>query len=139
MLNEILQLREAQKEKEGLMMREKELKTPVLSDLSFIPTLYGWFLEILNDIPLPPNPDSVLQRKKFLFAVVLLYSPATFCGDLTKAGLCTELAKLFHLSRGSVLRDISSMLLYYENYRDYAEGAEWIYREFVRRLEAASV
>jgi hypothetical protein len=35
----------------------------------------------------------------------------------------------------SISRDISNMLFCYENYRDYAEDAEEVYREFVRRLK----
>jgi hypothetical protein len=118
--------------------QEKELEKPVLSDFSFIPTLYGWFLEILESMACPPNPNGVLQRKKFLFAVVILYSPATFRGRALKTGLCAELAKLFNITPVSVSRNISGMIFYYENYRDYAGSVEGIYGEIVRRLKDAS-
>jgi hypothetical protein len=138
MLNEILNLRKIHAEMAVLKSSEKELEKPMLDDFSFIPTLYGWFLEILEDMTCPPNPNSTFQRKKFLFIAVMLYSPATFCGKSVKAGLCAELAKLFNFTPVSVSRNISGMIFYYENYRDYAGSVEEIYDEVVRRLKAIS-
>ncbi|MDR1223279.1 MAG: hypothetical protein LBL07_10460 [Tannerella sp.] len=139
MLNEILNLKKIRVEMAVLKSSEKELEKPMLDDFSFIPTLYGWFLEILENMTCPPNPDSAFQRKKFLFVAVMLYSPATFCGKPVKEGLCAELAKLFNLTPVSVSRNISGMIFYYENYRDFADGVEKIYVEILHRLKDVSV
>ena len=134
MLDKIVELRKLRAEKETVARRASELEQPVLTDLSLVPTLYGWFREILAGMPRPPGQDSVGQRRKFLFVVIMLYSPKTFCGEVTRAGLCGELSKIFSLTHATVSRNISDMVFFYENYRDYADSAEEIYREILKRI-----
>jgi hypothetical protein len=134
MLDNIVELRKIRAEIALLKGREKYLKKPALDDFSLIPVLYGWFLEIL-DTTRPPNPDSVYQRKRFLFVIIMLYSPTALCGGIIRAGLCAEFAKLFNLTTVSISRNISDVIFYYENYRDYTSSVEDIYLEFIRRLK----
>jgi hypothetical protein len=134
MLNNITELKKLRADISVLQSREKELKKPVLDDLGLLPVLYGWFREIQADAPLLPDLDSARQRKKFIFVVIALYSPATFCGYATKAGLCNGLAGFFKLTPVSISRDISDMQFYYEHYRDYADSMDDIYEQIISRL-----
>ena len=72
----IMELKSIRDQKSRLSEREQELSSPVLTDLSLIPEIYGWFKDILAGMDCPPNPESVTQRKKFLFIVLFLFAPS---------------------------------------------------------------
>jgi hypothetical protein len=134
MLKKILDLRKIKDGERRLAESKREVYRPVLTDLSLLPMLYEWFKEIPAEMPLPPNPDSVMQRKKFLFVVMMLYSPTVFCGNIAKAGLCKELSKIFGVTVASISRNMSDIVFFYENYRDYESSVEAIYEEIMNRL-----
>jgi hypothetical protein len=136
MLEDIAKLRDIRTEMSVLEVCKEKLKRPVLEDFAMLPTLYEWFKDILSDKPLPPDPDSVTQRKKFLFVVVVLYSPATFCGYATKARLRKELARMFGVADVTISRNIADMLFFYDNYNDFQSETEAMYEQIKSRLEA---
>jgi hypothetical protein len=131
----IEELRKIRSAKERLDEKERELTKPVLEDFSLLPVLYGRFKEILADMPLPPDPDSVIQRKKFLFVVIKLYSPASFYGYIVKKRLCKELSRMFGLTRVSISRNISDMLFFCEHFLDYRNEAEAIYEKIISGMD----
>jgi hypothetical protein len=135
MLSNITELRKIHKEIAVLQLRENELKKPALEDFLLIPMLWEWFKELLSDIPLPHNPDGVIQRKKFIFVVITLYSPATFCGYLTTAGLCKELSCMFATTPANISRNISDMLFIYDNYKEFQIEADGMYEQIKSRLD----
>jgi hypothetical protein len=134
MLNEIEDLKKIRAEIAVLRGREKELAKPALEDLSLLPALYERFREILSGMSLPPDPDSVGQRKQFILVSMILYSPEVFCGKRTKNGLCEELARMFGVTKENISRNISDALFFYENYQDYRDSVEAIYEKIVSRL-----
>ena len=70
----IVELKSIREQKSRLSEREQELSSPILTDFSLIPEIYEWFREILSGADCPPNPESVTQRKKFLFIVLFLFA-----------------------------------------------------------------
>lgn len=52
----IVELKSIREQKSRLSEREQELSLPMLTDLSLIPEIYGWFKEILSGMDCPPNP-----------------------------------------------------------------------------------
>ena len=75
----IVELKSIREQKSRLSERENELSSPILTDFSLIPELYSWFKELLAGMACPPNPESVTQRKKFLFIVLFLFAPGRDC------------------------------------------------------------
>ena len=49
MFSEISELETIREQKSRLSARERELTTPVLSDVGFISTIYEWFKDLLKD------------------------------------------------------------------------------------------
>jgi hypothetical protein len=135
MLENIRKLREIRAEREEIVRREHELMRPVLTDLSLVPMLYGWFKEILADMPLPPNPESVTQRKKFLFVVVALYCPGAILGDRIKNGLREAIADTLGVSANVISNNMDDLLFVYLNYGEFAEESERICMTVLERMK----
>ena len=72
----IVELKSIREQKSRLSEREQELSSPILTDFSLIPEIYDWFKDLLAGMDCPPNPESVTQRKKFLFIVLFLFAPS---------------------------------------------------------------
>lgn len=91
----IMELKAIREQKSRLSEREQELSSPVLCDTSLIPQIYFWFKEILSDADCPPNPESVTQRKKFLFIVLFLFAPSVLAGGRLPNGIRAEISGVF--------------------------------------------
>ena len=91
----IVELKSIREQKSRLSEREQELSLPVLTDLSLIPEIYCWFKEILSGMDCPPNPESVTQRKKFLFIVLFLFAPSVLAGGRLPNGIRAEISGVF--------------------------------------------
>lgn len=133
----IAELKAIREQKSRLTERERELSAPVLTDLSLIPEVYGWFREIQTERDCPPNPESVTQRKKFLFIVLFLFSPSVLAGGRLPNGIRTELAKVFPGLHPSVIsNNISDVAFLYQNYKDFRQDIDSLYTEIVKHLRA---
>ena len=75
----IRELKELKKEKDKLVKRENELTNPTLTDFSLIKVIYDYFWKIMEERNCSPRRESIIQRKKFLFIILNLYSPEYFC------------------------------------------------------------
>ena len=73
MFSEISELETIREQKSRLSARERELTTPVLSDVGFISTIYEWFKDLLKD---REKSRRLLfeDREKFVFIILRLYS-----------------------------------------------------------------
>lgn len=131
----IAELKAIREQKSRLTERERELSAPVLTDLSLIPEVYGWFREIQTERDCPPNPESVTQRKKFLFIVLFLFSPSVLAGGRLPNGIRTELAKVFpHLSPSSISHNIEGVVFLYQNYKDFRHDIDRVYSIIMDRI-----
>ena len=128
---------EAVKQKSRLSERENELSRPFLSDYSLIPTLYAWFKEILANRDCPPNPESVNQRKKFLFIILFLYSPSVLAGGKMPDGLRDALCRMLGMNIGSTIsKNCADVVFLYQNYKDFRQDIEYLYNQIVKRLKS---
>ena len=91
----IVELKSIREQKSRLSEREQELSSPILTDFSLIPEIYEWFREILSGADCPPNPESVTQRKKFLFIVLFLFAPSVLAGGRLPNGIRAEISGVF--------------------------------------------
>ena len=131
----IVELKSIREQKSRLSERENELSRPFLSDYSFIPTLYVWFKEILANRDCPPNPESVNQRKKFLFIILFLYSPSVLAGGKMPDGLREELCRTLGMNTGSTIsKNCADVVFLYQNYKDFRKDIEYLYAEILERI-----
>ena len=76
----IAELKSIREQKSRISERENELSRPILQKVELISEIYGWFREILSEMALEPNIESVTQRKKFLFIILFLFAPSVLAG-----------------------------------------------------------
>lgn len=131
----IVELKSIREQKSRLSERENELSRPFLSDYSLISTLYAWFKEILANRDCPPNPESVNQRKKFLFIILFLYSPSVLAGGKMPDGLRDALCRTLGMNTGSTIsKNCADVVFLYQNYADMRRDVDGIYEGIMQRL-----
>lgn len=132
----IVELRSIREQKSRLSEREQELASPILTDLSLIPEIYDWFKELLAGMDCPPNPESVTQRKKFLFIVLFLFAPSVLAGGRLPNGIRAEIAGVFpDVSPCVISNNIADVSFIYQQYKDFRQDIEFIYNQVLEKLK----
>ena len=132
----IVELKSIREQKSRLSEREQELASPILTDLSLIPEIYGWFKELFAGMDCPPNPESVTQRKKFLFIVLFLFAPSVLAGGRLPNGIRAEIAGVFpDVSPCVISNNIADVSFIYQQYKDFRQDIEYLYNQILERLK----
>lgn len=132
----IVELKSIREQKSRLSEREQELSSPILTDFTLIPEIYEWFREILSDADCPPNPESVTQRKKFLFIVLFLFAPSVLAGGRLPNGIRAEISGVFpDVSPCVISNNIADVSFIYQQYKDFRQDIEYLYNQIVERLK----
>lgn len=136
----IMELKSIREQKSRLSEREQELSLPILTDLSLIPEIYDWFKEVLSGMDCPPNPESVTQRKKFLFIVLFLFAPSVLAGGRLPNGIRAEISGVFpDVSPCVISNNIADVSFIYQQYKDFRQDIEFIYNQVLERLKIKGV
>ena len=131
----IAELKLIREQKSKISERETELSRPILQDAALITEIYQWFKDILSDMDFQPNPESVIQRKKFLFIALFLFSPSALAGGRLPNGIRAELVKIFPgISPCVISNNIADVSFIFQNYKDFRQDIEYLYTEIVKRL-----
>lgn len=140
MFNEISELKAIREEKLRLLEREAELLKPILRQVELLPTLFEWFIEIRNNMPVRPDRMSVRTRKQFLFIILWLYSPATLSGGRLLYGLRRKLVEVFHVNSRTIISDnCSDVVFYYQQYKDFRIEVDYIRMQLLNRLRLEGI
>lgn len=132
----IVELKSIREQKSRLSEREQELASPILTDLSLIPEIYDWFKELLAGMDCPPNPESVTQRKKFLFIVLFLFAPSVLAGGRLPNGIRAEISGVFpDVSPCVISNNIADVSFIYQQYKDFRQDIEFIYNQVLEKLK----
>ena len=78
-----------------------------------------------------------MQRKKFIFIILYLYSPSSLAGDKMASGLRNELSKVLGIQAKSTISNNSADLvfLYQYNYMNFRNDVEFIYNKILSWLK----
>lgn len=132
----IVELKSIREQKSRLSGREQELSSPILTDFSLIPEIYDWFKELLAGMDCPPNPESVTQRKKFLFIVLFLFAPSVLAGGRLPNGIRAEISGVFpDVSPCVISNNIADVSFIYQRYKDFRQEIEYLYNQILERLK----
>lgn len=132
----IMELKSIREQKSRLSEREQELSLPILTDLSLIPEIYDWFKEVLSGMDYPSNPESVTQRKKFLFIVLFLFAPSVLAGGRLPNGIRTEISGVCpDVSPCVISNNIADVSFIYQQYKDFRQDIEYLYNQILERLK----
>lgn len=130
----IAELKSIREQKSRISEREAELSTPTLHDYELIGEIYEWFKELLSEQPLPPNINSPIQRKKFIFIVLFLFSPSTLAGGKMKVGLRDKIADVTGCTNTLISHNLDDVMFFYQQYKSHRQDIDYIYTEIVKRL-----
>lgn len=132
-----MELKAIREQKSRLSERERELSSALLQDTSLIPEIYSWFKDIVAETDHSPNPDDVMQRKKFLFIVLFLYAPSSLAGGRLPNGIRAGLANVFpDVSPCVISNNIADVSFIYQQYKDFRQDIEYLYNQILERLKA---
>lgn len=131
----ISELKSVREERIRLSAKEQELSEPMLDDYSLVGEIYEWFQEILSERTLPPRADSPLQRKKFIFIILFLYSPKTLAGDKMRIGLRDKIAEVTGCTRTLISHNCEDVSFFYQQYKCHREDIDFLYVEIMNRLK----
>ena len=135
MFSKIAEIKSIREQKSKLSEREKELAEPILTDLDMIGMLYRWFQEIISQKEIFRS-GNVTQRKKFIFIILLLYSPSTLAGGRMKNGLRDKLAEVLGVNAQTTISNNRNNLAFsYQLYKYFRQDVDWIYGEMMERIK----
>lgn len=118
----IVELKSIREQKSRLSEREQELSLPVLTDLSLILEIYGWFKEILSGMD---------------FRLILKVSPSgrTFYlprNVLAGVRLSAVFPDVFPCVISNNIADVSFV---YQQYKDFRQDIEYLYNQILEMLK----
>lgn len=126
-IGKILALKSLREEFNELSEQMQELAAPILNDLSYLPWIYTVFTEHLRRNGRTHDAGSVYNRKKFLMAVLYLYSPRALAGDRMRMGLRKRISELFKLSSSTPISDnCAGLIVLYSRYSDFRKDVDAI-------------
>ena len=78
-----------------------------------------------------------MQRKKFIFIILYLYSPSSLAGDKMASGLRNELSNVLGIQAKSTISNNCADLvfLYQYNYMNFRNDVEFIYNKILSWLK----
>lgn len=112
-------------EKSKLSAMESELTEPFIDDLTQIESIYGVFQKYMSDNKLE---DTTMNRQKFIFVVLYLYSVGTLAGGKMKVGVRDMIAKVTGCSQTLISHNCSNVDFLYTHYKDFKDGVLEILR-----------
>lgn len=130
----IQQIKSTKEEIERLTSLEHKLSTPVLTDKRLIPEIYNTFKDAVIEMGLSPTES--LQKKKFIFIVLFLYSPMTLAGYHIPRGLRNIIAEVSGLRTPKFItnnKDDISFLSVNDKY--FRADIEYLYNKIMDRLK----
>lgn len=131
----IINLKNVRVEKSALSERELVLSKPLMTDRSLIKEIYTKFVEVLNERCMPPVSGSVLQRKKFIFIILYLYSPSALAGGKMQKGLRDDISNALGINSVSTISDnCSDVVFLYQNYSDFSKDIDDIFKAVMERI-----
>ena len=134
--DKIKRIRKIRSVKSDLSKEENILIKPILSDKKLIPLIYKTFTNIICKKS-DEGISTVMQRKKFIFIILYLYSPSSLAGDKMASGLRNELSKVLGIQAKSTISNNSADLvfLYQYNYMNFRNDVEFIYNKILSWLK----
>lgn len=137
--NRIISLKNIRIDKSKLSSNERLLSRPLLHDKNLIEGIYRDFIEILTPDCMG-NIQSVINRKKFIFVILYMFSPSSLAGGKMKNGIRTEISKVLGLKSKSTISDNCSDLIFlYQNYGKFREDVDSIYNEITKKLNEKGI
>ena len=133
--DKIKRIRKIRSVKSDLSKEENILIKPILSDKKLIPLIYKTFTNIICKKS-DEGISTVMQRKKFIFIILYLYSPSSLAGDKMASGLRNELSNVLGIqAKSTISNNCANLVFLYQNYMDFRNDVEFIYNKILSWLK----
>lgn len=128
-----------QKRKQLILEEERKILRPVLTNVALIGNIYDMFLTEMRELhPNIKELNNTIQRSKFIFIILYLYSPETFCGrKMKRGGIRDKIAKVTGCKKTLISHNCRNVKMYYYVYSEFHADVDAVYERIMRRLEEA--
>lgn len=120
MFEKLSKIQELNRQKEILLIEERNATQPALTDFTIIPQLYEWF----QDAQVESIESEVTKRRQFLFIVLYLYSPKSLLPDGLRGTLVNVLNSVH---KSSISNDVHYLYLFYKQYGKFRKNVDKSY------------
>lgn len=132
----ISELKHIREQKSRLSEREAELSVPVLDNISLIPQVYKWFVDISSQIKPDVSFDNVIQRRSFCMLPCFYLLQAYWPAGRMPNGIRSELSNVFpDITPCVISNNIREAGFEYKQYKDFRKDIDYIYIEILNRLK----
>ena len=121
-------------EMERLKVEDQRLSVPLIMNMGVISNLYDIFTLSLAQEDPKADPSDTNNRKKFLYAVLYLFSPATLVGDVMRHKLRECVSSVLGCTPTGVSRDYKTGIFFYATYKSFKESVDRIVSDMVNVL-----
>lgn len=120
---------------QGLRDEEERLSVPIVMNMGMIRNLYDVFMMSLRRQNPSADPTDTQNRKKFLYAVLYVCSPATLVGNVMRHKLRECVSSVIGCTPTGVSRDYKTAVFFYATYADFRDSVDVIVRDMLDTLE----
>ena len=133
-MNRVEELRRVRSQIERLKDDEKRLSVPIVMNMGMIRNLYDVFKMSLKRINPDASPRDTNSRKKFLYAILYIFSPATLVGEVMRHKLRESVSCVIGCTPTGVSRDYKTGLFFYATYKGFHDEVDEIIRDMLMVL-----
>ena len=133
-MNRVDRLRDIHREMDRLRDEERKLSVPIVMNMGMIGNLYDVFSLSMKRIDPSSKPDDTNSRKKFLYAILYLFSPATLAGGVMRHKLRKYVSGVIGCTPTGVSRDYKTGLFFYATYARFREEVDEVIRDMLAIL-----
>lgn len=130
------QIEHLEKQLAGLKGQLAKVSAPILTDYALLPYIWASFVDFSKRHG--HDPQTVYERRKFLFVALVLYDPMALVGKRIRQGLRKKLARAMDISdMTQISHSLRNVLFFYDTYRDFSREVDYFYIEISERLQAS--
>lgn len=133
--SQIIELKELRERKSRISEREYELSKPSLEDFDLINDIFRWFCEYEGTTGVPERRKGAEFRQRFVFIVLMLYSPSTLAGGKMKIGVRNKITEVAGGTGTLISHSYKDVMFHYQTYKDYRHKIDAAYRHVVDKLK----
>ena len=130
-MNKVEALKKVKADKELLVAEERRLSIPAVMNIDMIRNLYDVFVMSLRRQNPKADPKDTTNRKKFLYAILYVCSPATLAGDVMRHKLRECVSSIIGCTPTGVSRDYKTALFFYDTYKEFHESVDLIIKDML--------
>ena len=128
-MNKIEELRHIRLEIERLKGQEKTLAEPIVYNMEIVRNLldvYKCTVKRQNG-----DPNDTDNRKKFLYAILFIFSPSTLVGDQIRHQLRELVSDVIGCTNTGISRDYKTAQFFYDTYQEFRQSTDEIIKDML--------